>query len=115
MWLRDLSRGRWRNVIAIVLPPPLVIHLADVAEQLGLQDVLSLLVLLRALISFVILPAHCLLTLLAIDVAHDMPACRHRSFRGIALLNVDHAVEEVCFAMLATEILERERVIVRYI
>ena len=81
---------------------------ADLTEQLLLENVLSLLVLLRALIGAVVLPAHDLAALTAGDISHHMTSGRHIAFSCFALLDVDARVEEVCFAVLAAEILQPE-------
>jgi hypothetical protein len=79
--------------------------LADVAEQLGLEDELALLVLLGILVGLVVLPADRVLALPAGDVAHNVPARCHVALARLARLDVDDRVEEVGFAMLATEVL----------
>lgn len=87
-------------------------RLRDVAEQLSLEDELALLVLLRVLKGLVVFPAHRLLTLAAGDVADNVAARRHVTLVGLAGVDVDDIVEEVGFAVLATEILradERQR------
>ena len=76
-----------------------------IAKQLGLQDVLPLLVLLARLERLVVLPAHRLLALAARDVPHDVPARRHVTLAGVARRDVDDVVKEVCFAVLAAEVL----------
>lgn len=80
-------------------------HLADITQQLGLEDELALLVLLARLVGAVVLPAHRLLALLARDVPHDMPASRHAALRRLARVHVDDRVEEVGLAVLAAEVL----------
>ena len=76
------------------------------AEQLRLEDELALLVLLARLVRLVVFPADRLLALPAVDVTHDVAARRHVAFAGIGLGDVDDAVEEVCFSMLAAEVLD---------
>lgn len=83
-------------------PPPLV----DLAQQLGLQDVLSLLVLLRSLVSLIVLPPNSSLALLAHNVPHNVSACRHVALARILLLDIDDGVEQICFAMLTAEVLK---------
>ena len=77
----------------------------DLTQQLLLQDVLALLVLLRRLVGAVVLPAHDLLALAAVDVAHHVPARGHVALPGLALLDVHDRVEQVRFAVLAAEVL----------
>lgn len=78
----------------------------DLTQQLLLQNELPLLILLCILIRLIILPSHHLSTLLTCDITHDMAAGGHVTLAGFALLDVDHGVEEVGFAMLAAEILQ---------
>lgn len=75
------------------------------AEQLCLEDELALFVLLAGFVSLVVFPADCLLALPAVNVAYDMSARRHVALVWIRLGDVDNAVKEVCFAVLAAEIL----------
>jgi len=75
-----------------------------IAEQLGLQDVLSFLIFLARLKRLIILPAYRLVTLSARNISHDVSAGRHVPLTGIAGRDVDDVVKEVCFAMLAPEI-----------
>jgi hypothetical protein len=77
----------------------------DLAQQLGLEDELALLVLLRLLVGLVVLPADDAQTLLALDVAHQVSPRRHVALAGLALLDVDDRVEEVGLAVLAAEVL----------
>lgn len=86
--------------------PPLS---ADVAEQLGLEDELALLVLLAVLVRLVVLPADRLLALLAGNVAHDVAARRHVTLARLAGVDVDHVVEEIRLTMLTAEVLQRVR------
>lgn len=79
--------------------------LADVAEQLGLEDELALLVLLARLVGLVVLPSDRLLALLARDVAHDVAPRRHAALRRLARVDVDDRVEQVGLAMLTAEVL----------
>ena len=78
---------------------------SDVAQQLGLEDKLALLVLLRRLKGLVVLPADRLLALVARDVADDVAAGGHVALIGVAGVDVDDAVEEVGLAVLAAEVL----------
>lgn len=80
-------------------------RLADIAQQLGLEDELALLVLLAGLVCLVVLPAHRLLTLLTRDVSHNMATCSHASLGRLARIDVHNVVEEVGLAMLAAEVL----------
>lgn len=77
----------------------------DLAQQLRLQDELALLVLLTRFVRLVVLPPHCLLALLADDVAHLVPARCHVPLHGFGLRGVDDGVEEEGFAVLAAEVL----------
>lgn len=74
-------------------------------EQLGFQNELALLILLARLKGLVILPADRLFALFAEYIPHHMPTCRHIAFPGLARRYIHDTVEEVRFAMLATEIL----------
>jgi hypothetical protein len=76
-----------------------------IAKQLSLQDVLSFFVLLARLKCLIILPAYRLVALSAGNISHYVSARGHIPLTGIARRDVDDIVEEVCFAMLATEIL----------
>lgn len=77
------------------------------AQQLTLENELALLVLLAGLVSLVILPAYRLFALSAMDVTHDVAAGGHVPLVGLGLGDVDYVVEEICFAMLAAEVLDR--------
>lgn len=79
--------------------------LAHDAKQFFLQDELSLLVFLAALICLVILPTHSLLALSAGDVSDDVATGCHAPLHGLGLGDVHDGVEEVSLAMLATEVL----------
>lgn len=68
-------------------------YLGDVAKKLSLKYKLALLVLLRSLVCFIVLPANGLLALLAGDIAYDVSSGRHVSFAGLACLDVDDAVK----------------------
>lgn len=89
--------GPWSN--------PVSSFLADVAEQLGLEDELALLVFLARLVGLVVLPADRLLALLAGDVADDVAPRRHAALRRLARVDVDDRVEQVSFAVLTAEVL----------
>lgn len=75
-------------------------------KQLLLQNKLPLLILFRLLVRAVVLPAHRLFALTTGDVAHDVAAGGHVALAGLALLDVDDAVEEEGFAVLAAEVLK---------
>lgn len=79
--------------------------LRDLAQKLRLQNELSLLVLLTRLVCLVVLPAHRLFALFAVNVTYDVPACSHIALTRLSRCDVDDAIEQICFAMLATEIL----------
>lgn len=84
-------------------------HLADDAEQFLLQDKLSLLVFLTALVGLVVLPTHSLLALSTGDVADDMTTGCHAALDGLGLDDVHDVIEEVSLAVLPTEILKVRR------
>ena len=75
------------------------------AQQLRLQNIFALLVLLARLICPVVLPPDRLLALTTCDVAHHVPAGRHVPFAGFRGGDIDDAVEEEGFAVLAAEVL----------
>lgn len=79
--------------------------LVNGTQQLSLQDVFALLVLFRRFKSLVVLPAHRLLALPAVDVTHHVPARRHVAFDRLGLRNIHHGVEKVGFAVLTAEVL----------
>lgn len=85
------------------------IRLAHNAKQFLLQNELSFLVLLAALVGLVVLPTHSLLALAAGDVTDDVATGRHAALDGIGLSDVHDCVEEVSFAMLAAEVLVSSR------
>jgi hypothetical protein len=74
-------------------------------QQLLLQNVLALLVLLRALVRTIVLPTNNLTALFAGDVAHQVTAGGHVALASLALSDVHDGVEEVGFAVLAAEVL----------
>lgn len=74
-------------------------------QQLDLEDEFALLVLLRRLVGFIVLPANNILTVTAADVADNVAAGRHVTLDWLALGDVDDGVEEVGFAVLAAEVL----------
>lgn len=76
------------------------------AQELRLQDKLALLVFLRRLVRLVVLPANRMLALAALDVTHHVSACRHVALHRFFLDDVDHSGEEICFAVLAAEVLD---------
>lgn len=75
------------------------------AQQLRFQDKLALLVLLASLVRLVVFPADSLLALPAVDIADYVAASRHIALIWIRLGDVDDAIEQVCFAVLATKVL----------
>ena len=75
------------------------------AQQLGLEDELALLVLFRRLVGLVVLPPDRLAAATAHNVTHNVPARRHIALAGIAGIDIDHGVEQVRFAVLASEVL----------
>lgn len=76
----------------------------DRTQQLRLQNELPLFVLLTSLISLVVFPTHRLITLLALDVTHDMSAGGHIPFHRFSLLDVDDGGEEECLSVLAAKV-----------
>src|SRR4051812_22975823 len=82
---------------------------SDRAKQLSLENELSLLVLLRSLIGFVVLPPNSFLALTAMYVPHNVSARGHIPLAWFALSDIDYAVEEVGFAMLASEVLHEDK------
>lgn len=94
--------------ISYAPPQSLVVILSSLvhlAEQLGLQNELALLVLLRRLVRLVVLPADNLAAAATGDVAHHVPARRHIALGRSARFDIDHRVEQVRFAMLAPKVL----------
>jgi hypothetical protein len=83
-----------------------ITFLGDIAQKLSFQNELALFVLLGALISLVVFPAHCFLALPTRDITHNMFACCHGSLIWLSSDEVHDAVEEVGFAVLAAEILQ---------
>ena len=79
--------------------------LADVAEQLGLEDELALLVLFAGFVGLVVLPTDRFVALAASDVADNVPACRHVTFARLASRHVHDTVEQIRLAVLAAEVL----------
>ena len=55
-------------------------------------------------IGLVILPAHRLVALFALNVPYDMPASGHIALHRFSLLDIHDRGEEESFAMLATEV-----------
>jgi hypothetical protein len=82
-----------------------MVNLGHIAQQLSLKDVFALLVLLRALIRLIVFPPDDLVTLSAVDVTHDVPACGHVALDGFGGGDVHDGIEEIGFAVLATEVL----------
>ena len=99
--------------LALHIPPnvfeshgkPIRAASCHIAEQLGLQDVLSFLVLLARLKCLVILPAYRFVALSAGNISYDVSACRHIPLAGITSRDIDDVVEEIRLSMLAPEIL----------
>ena len=65
----------------------------DRTYQLGLQDKLPLLVLLRLLIRLVVFPPHRLLALPAADIPYHMSPGRHVALDGVGLRDVHDGSE----------------------
>ena len=83
-----------------------ILPLGDIAQKLGLQYKLALLILFTALKRFIILPPHRLVALPARDVPYNVPTGGHVAFGGFASGYIDNVVEEVGLAVLAAEILQ---------
>lgn len=81
--------------------------LVHLAEQLLLQDELALLVFFGALEGLVILPPDDFFALPTGDVAHGVFASGHIAITRVGGLDVDDAVEEIGFAVLAAEVLRK--------
>lgn len=81
-------------------------YLAHHAQQFFFQYKFPLFILLTGLVCFVILPAHRLLALPAVNITDNMPSGGHATLHRFRRGNVDDIAEEVCFAMLAAEILD---------
>lgn len=79
------------------------------AQELGLEDELALLVLFGRLVGLVVFPADRLLAMPAIDVAHNVAPSGHVALGGFALGDIDDLVEEVGFAVLTAEVLQMIR------
>jgi len=77
----------------------------DGTEKFLLQDELALFVFLAGLVCLVILPANRLLALAAVYVAHYVATGGHVALIRVRLGDVDDTVEQVGFAVLATEVL----------
>lgn len=82
------------------------------AEKLCLQDEFALLVLLTSLICLIIFPTHSLFALSTVDVAYYVAPSGHVTLVGLRLGNVDNAIEQIRFAMLATEVSTENVVVV---
>lgn len=82
-------------------------HSRHGAQQLRLKDEFAFLVFLAGLVRLIVLPTHRLLTLSAMYVAYYVATGRHVALVRLRLGDVDDLVKEVCFAVLAAEILER--------
>jgi hypothetical protein len=79
--------------------------LSDLTQQLLLQNVLALLILLRALVRAIVLPPDHLTALSASNISHQVAAGGHVTLASLTLLDIDDGVEEVGFAVLAAEVL----------
>ena len=82
--------------------------LAHDTEELLFKNKLALLVLLAALVCLVVLPSYRFLALSAGDITHDMSTSCHAAFNSFTLCDVDNIIEEVCFAVLAPEVLDHD-------
>lgn len=81
------------------------IHSSDIAQQFSLEDKFTLLVLFRRFVSLIVFPTHRLLALATSNIPHDVPTSRHVPLCRVALHDIDHGIEKVRFAMLATKAL----------
>lgn len=75
----------------------------NIAKQLSLKDKFALLVLLGCLKCFVIFPPNYFLALTAGNVANNVTASCHMAFVWLASFKIDDVIEEICFAMLSSE------------
>jgi hypothetical protein len=82
-------------------------HLAHDTQKLLFENKLALLVFLAALVCLVVLPSYRFLALSAGDIAHDVSTSRHAALYSLALCNVDDVIEEVCFPVLSSKILNQ--------
>lgn len=83
--------------------------LTNDTEEFLLEDELSLLVFLTVLVRLVVFPSYRFLALSARDVAHNMSSCCHAALYSFALRDVDNFIEEVCFPVLASEVLGSQK------
>jgi hypothetical protein len=84
-----IIRQRQRKKLDVAVQP----NSGHIAQKLCLENEFAFLVLLRAFIGLVVLPAHSLLALPAHDVADDMSSRRDITFVGLSGLDVLDAVE----------------------
>ena len=85
-------------------PLPFSLHST---KQLRLKNKLPLLIFLRLLKRFIVLPPHGILAIPALDVSHNMSSRRHVTLGCFFLNHVYHIAKKVGFAMLAAEMLWR--------
>jgi len=83
------------------------------AKQLSLEDELSLFVLLRSLVCFVVFPADDALAVLAADISDDVATGGHVALDSFIFVDVDDVVEKVGFAVLAAEVAANDIVVNR--
>jgi len=89
-------------------PTRVASHLTHHTQKLLFEDKLALLVFLTALVCLIVLPSYRFLALSASNIAHDVSTGRHAALYSFALCDVDDSVEEVCFPVLASEVLDKE-------
>lgn len=87
----------------------ITLPLTNDTEEFLLEDELALLVFLTVLVRLVVLPSYRFLALSARDVAHDMSSSCHAALYSFALRDVDNFIEEVCFPVLASEVLGSQK------
>lgn len=75
------------------------------AKKLRFEDKLALFILLARFVGFVVLPADRLFALSTVYVADDVASGCHVALVRFRLGDVNDLIEEVCLAVLSTEVL----------
>lgn len=75
------------------------------AKKLRFEDELALFILLARFVGFVVLPADRLFALSTVYIADDVASGSHVALVRFRLGDVDDLIEEVCLAVLPTEVL----------
>jgi hypothetical protein len=78
------------------------------AQQLRFKDEFSLLILLSRFVCLFVFPTHDTAALLTGDVSHVMATGCHVAIGDFSFFDVDDAVKQVGFAMLAAEVLAQD-------